>query len=366
VIQQAEGGSAGDTGARAIALPRLTSLRAFAALFVFAFHLGRWTIVGVGPFDVGYSGVAFFFVLSGFILTYTSASSGRALDMRRFYGRRFARVYPSHLVMLLAAIVVPVVAVDRTPLAATGNVLLVQSWFPAGTMHYGMNGVSWSLSCEALFYALFPLLFFVLRDACRRSLLLGLGVVLVTQVAIVIGGSLGSSYADYVSVFPPLQLGAFVLGILVARVALADRLLPAWGMAALAAASILACVELPTGRPDAAVWLLPLFAVLIAWAYQADHRGRPGLLRSRALVYAGEVSFAFYLVHELVIINLRHEHVAHGWWLALVALLVSSACAVTLHHLVERPAQRWLSGLFDVRSTVAWGAVEVAAVAAES
>ena len=352
--------------ARATALPRLTSLRAFAALGVFGFHLGRWAIVGVGPFDIGYSGVAFFFVLSGFILTYTTASSGRPLDLRRFYGRRFARVYPSHLVMLLVAIVVPVVAVDRTPVAAAGNLLLVQSWFPAGSMHYGMNGVSWSLSCEAFFYALFPLLFLILRDAGRRSLLLGLGAVLATQAAILIGGSLDSSYPDFASVFPPLQLGAFVLGILVARAALADRLLPAWGMAALAAASVVACVELPTDRPDAAIWLLPLFAVLIAWAYQADHRGRPGVLRSRALVYAGEVSFAFYLVHELVIINLRHEHLAHGWSLALVALLVSCAAAVTLHHLVERPAQRWLSTLFDVRSTVAWEAPDRQAVAAES
>ncbi len=54
---------------------------------------------------------------------------------------------------------------------------------------------------------------------------------------------------------------------------------------------------------------------------------------------AGQVSFAFYLVHELVITNLRHT-MGLGAPAAVVMLVVSLALAVVLHHGVERPAQR--------------------------
>jgi peptidoglycan/LPS O-acetylase OafA/YrhL len=45
--------------------------------------------------SIGYSGVSFFFVLSGFILVYTY--SGRATTLRAFWQARFARIYPFYL-----------------------------------------------------------------------------------------------------------------------------------------------------------------------------------------------------------------------------------------------------------------------------
>ena len=52
------------------------------------------------------------------------------------------------------------------------------------------------------------------------------------------------------------------------------------------------------------VVLAPLFALVILSAALADLGGRRGILRHRAFIYLGEVSFGFYLVHELVIVNL--------------------------------------------------------------
>ena len=84
-------------------LPLLTSLRAFAALTVFVFHLP----VHVPGQKLGYVGVAFFYVLSGFILTW---SYQKGVTGRVFFGRRFARIYPSHLVLWLVVLVFPYVA----------------------------------------------------------------------------------------------------------------------------------------------------------------------------------------------------------------------------------------------------------------
>ncbi len=77
-------------------IPALTSLRFFAALWVVLFHIrefGLWR-GGITPYravvQLGYLGVSFFFVLSGFILVYVYA--GREVPKRLFWQARFARV----------------------------------------------------------------------------------------------------------------------------------------------------------------------------------------------------------------------------------------------------------------------------------
>lgn len=90
--------------ARPPALPSLTSLRFFAALHVFLFHLYAIKILvlpGIlGSLQlIGYVGVSLFFVLSGFILVYVN--SGREMRAGRFWRERFARIYPAYLFSLL-------------------------------------------------------------------------------------------------------------------------------------------------------------------------------------------------------------------------------------------------------------------------
>jgi peptidoglycan/LPS O-acetylase OafA/YrhL len=68
-------------------LPALTSLRFFAALHLCVFHLYAMKIAAYAGWfhqvaSIGYVGVNFFFVLSGFILVYTYADR-HAYRMRR-------------------------------------------------------------------------------------------------------------------------------------------------------------------------------------------------------------------------------------------------------------------------------------------
>ena len=109
-------------------------------------------------FDAGDLGVSFFFVLSGFVLTW-SARPGQPL--LRFWRNRIARIYPAHLVALVFAIGCLAVS-DRfakvtTETLVTGG-LLVQAWYPQDIVYLGINAVTWSLSCEMSFYLCFPLL----------------------------------------------------------------------------------------------------------------------------------------------------------------------------------------------------------------
>src|ERR1700704_1436455 len=85
-------------------LPALTSLCFFAAFHVVIFHFQAMQIV-FGPAwfqklsSIGYVGVSFFFVLSGFILVYTYA--GRPMNVKNFWRARFARIYPAYAFSLL-------------------------------------------------------------------------------------------------------------------------------------------------------------------------------------------------------------------------------------------------------------------------
>ena len=88
-------------------LDSLTTLRFFAAVHVVLFHMRVTKILDGGPWwyqnfaSIGYVGVNFFFVLSGFILVYTY--DGFPLRARQFWQARFARIYPAYVVSLMAA-----------------------------------------------------------------------------------------------------------------------------------------------------------------------------------------------------------------------------------------------------------------------
>jgi peptidoglycan/LPS O-acetylase OafA/YrhL len=94
--------------------------------------------------------------------------------------------------------------------------------------------------------------------------------------------------------------------------------------------------------------VLPVGLLLIA-AAGADLEARKGWPRTRASVFLGEASFAFYLVHYLTTRVLVH---VFGWghtWTGIggalplvVTLTASLGLAVALHELVELPMQRRL------------------------
>src|SRR5260370_8948074 len=124
--------------------------------------------------SIGYVGVSFFFVLSGFILVYTYA--GRPMILKNFWRARFARIYPAYAFSLLVTapfffyavltMNIPffVWAKAHLKLASALVLSLLQAWVPQAALTW--NAVAWSLSVEPFFYLLFP---FLLLLFVRRS-----------------------------------------------------------------------------------------------------------------------------------------------------------------------------------------------------
>lgn len=336
-------------------LPSLTGLRAVAAGLVFGVHVAISGLFAAGTaehalsrtFGAGAVGVSFFFILSGFVLTW----SARPTDtVRAFWRRRLVKIYPVYVVALAVSVVGLVcMSLPAGPKVTVPAVFLVQSWFPSPDVHFGANSVSWSLSDEAFFYALFPLLLAGLaRVRTERLWAAALACTAAVLCVPLLAEPLptGDHYW-FVYVFPPVRLLEFVLGILLARIVQAGLWprIPVWPVGVLLVAAYVITPYAPVDFETSAVTVIP-FAALIATVAAADCAGRRNIWASRRAVWLGEVSFAFYLIHQSAILDLmRGLHAerstpAVGAALTLASLALSVAVAGVLHRWVEVPLVR--------------------------
>lgn len=333
---------------RAGRLDSLTSLRFFAAAAVFLLHvrLPHTALVA----DQGRAGVSFFFVLSGLVLGWSHRPGTSAVV---FWRRRFARIYPAYLVALLTGVVVTLLVDDAVPgglRAAVADATLLQSWVPTREVYLSHNSPGWSLSTEAFFYLVFPLVVLpVLRlRRAHRRVLQALLLVLVLGVAAVASAHLPGTDAQPDSVvawatqFLPLtRLPEFVFGLTLVgevRDGTASRVPLRVAVGVAGAAYLLAYADV-VGFGLVAITLLP-FGLLLVVAAHSDLRGDVTALRARSLVFLGEISFCFYLVHQMVVRVARAVAAGQDPFLvAAVAFALSLVAAAALHRLVEQPAE---------------------------
>jgi peptidoglycan/LPS O-acetylase OafA/YrhL len=100
-------------------------------------------------------------------------------------------------------------------------------------------------------------------------------------------------------------------------------------------------ISFPLALPLPEVVLVVPFTMLILWLAMSDLTSPRGPVHPW-LLFAGEASFAFYLVHEVVIVNLRELVPVPGPVQAVLMLVVACLAAAALHLVVERPANRAL------------------------
>lgn len=336
-------------------LPSLTGLRFVAAFVVFGFHLSVTGIVGGNAgvvfqwiFAPGAVGVSFFFILSGFVLTWSARQGDTA---RRFWRRRFAKIYPNHLATWIPTLVIMLITgTALTPLVAVANVALIQSWFPNERVYYGMNTVSWSLACEMFFYLLFPLLHRGVARLSHRAVSAATVGALSLVWVIPIAAQLMPEDLRYwaIWVFPLARLPEFVSGMLLART-VADGHWPMkriWPVTTLTVIAYLTSRWIPDDVRIVAFAVVPM-ALLVAAVGAADAEGRPSLWRSKTAVWLGEISYAFYLVHQLIMRAVVKvfgipDQVLLGMVIAVGTLALTVLVAWLLFRYVETPGMRLL------------------------
>jgi peptidoglycan/LPS O-acetylase OafA/YrhL len=339
-------------------IDNLTGLRAFAALLVVVHHFadneGVLPLGIVKLVDNWVWGVDIFFVLSGFILAYTYLPSRQTTfgwaDYRSFLIKRFARVYPLHLVTFLLFVAMWFAArrvghefahsdVAYTASTAVENVLLIQAW--GLDKQISWNFVSWSISAEWFAYLfLIPLCAKVLsrisRAACGAIVLLS-WLTFCGYCFFFNHGDIGLTTFGVLRIVPQFIAGYWLF-----------RLLKTWKVGeftmCVSLIALIALMCLPTTWP---VLLLPLILLVIAGLANEGVVGK-ALFGNRVAIFLGEISFSIYLVHPILQIGcnqvVRKLHLSPSAPMALAILLVE-LCVVVLggalgFYLIEVPARR--------------------------
>ena len=364
-------------------LPAVTSLRFFAAFHVALFHMNEMGAI-TGPAwlktfaGIGYVGVSFFFVLSGFILVYTYA--GRNIVLGEFYQTRFARIYPAYLFSLLLSFPffyfgamkmhIPFFyfAEHHFTLSAVLVLLLLQAWVPPAALAW--NSVAWSLSVEAFFYAIFPFALNRFGKFSRRVLWAVIPACWIAGLAISIGylamRPAGAAYVSsanwsgavqFVKFFPLVRLPEFLMGMACGylfirsernpKLALPLVALGLLGVAAVAAASkfvpYLVVHTAMSGPAFAAV--VYGIALQPKWA---------SWLNNRLLVLFGDASYSFYLLHTMFVWPFFHDFktqaVRNNGFLGIAIWTVMMLIISSLvYRFIEEPSRRKLRPKRDTR-----------------
>jgi peptidoglycan/LPS O-acetylase OafA/YrhL len=336
----------------------LTAVRGLAAWWVVLFHLRAFLAPHVPAsvlafLSMGNLAVDFFFILSGFVIY---LNYGGRVDGWRSTGdflfRRFARVYPLHLLMLLgfAAYYLAAAAFGDESLGDqdlpyfAASLLLVQNW---GFIDYlAWNVPAWSISVEGLAYLLFPALLPLLAPASRPAWLLAALVAVLGLSVHLFFLAFGYPFPDAVPHTGLFRcLAQFAIGMLLCelyRRSAGGRGAPTLFVAAAILASAWFLLDAPVVP---LVWAALVLGLALARRTPLD--GAP-------LVWLGKISYATYLSHYLVLTLFKYLFVEEGRTVApallglyLLAVLIASAA---LYHGFERPAQRWLLERWKRRS----------------
>lgn len=114
----------------------------------------------VTPLRVGGKAVCFFFILSGFVLSYGYGNklSIEGMTYKNFLVPRLTKLYPLHWLLLPVGIWIGRDFLEQTCYYLPANFLLLQSWIPTSDSYFSGNGISWFLSTTLFLYLIFPYL----------------------------------------------------------------------------------------------------------------------------------------------------------------------------------------------------------------
>jgi len=290
-------------------MPQLDALRAVAVSVVVLWHFtSRETLARVLAVDLG---VRLFFVLSGFLITALllvardecrAGTMTTATAARRFYVRRFLRIFPIYYATLIVAAALSVPGVADSfwwHVAYLSNVKFASTQSAGPASHF------WTLAVEEQFYLVWPWIVLATHTSSLRRI--AIGAILGAPFYRISVTALG--YPGFAALLPFGVLDALAAGALVATYWHDGQLESALAAmrGALIATVVALAVLLATGR-----FLVPPFSsvtttlettllVPVVGFAALGLRGTAGrVLESRPLRYVGKISYGIYVYHNFM------------------------------------------------------------------
>jgi exopolysaccharide production protein ExoZ len=333
-------------------LVSIQALRAIASLLVFWGHAINAVTAAVPaefPHLYGPFGVDLFFVISGFVMVYSSERLfGQPGAPITFFARRLARIVP--LYWAATAILVWFVV----PYASTKAVLGSLFFAPHIPSEAPLLFVGWTLIFEMFFYAVFAIALLAKR---RFAVVAGVTVVLVAFSLL-----LGPEAAGPSTQPPPASgLGyladpiilEFVFGMMIALIYRAGGRLPMWATIGLIVVGVtwLTATLSSLPRPYSA----GIAAALIVAGMSLSSMPSPKRSRSiRAAMFLGDISYSLYCTHLLsfsflawIVTTLAISPADHAWTYMAAMLATGLVIAAATYFMFEKPTTDLLKKLLQ-------------------
>jgi peptidoglycan/LPS O-acetylase OafA/YrhL len=338
-------------------------LRALAAISVVIAHIQtdvtqRAGLIGALPnLEWCKAGVDVFFVVSGFIMVYSSEPLFAKSDGPRiFFKRRVVRIVPLYwLVTSIYIAIAALVPMLQHKSYSWSMVLASYLFLPARNPDGALEpvvGQGWTLNYEMFFYIVFALSVI----ASRRVAVSLVALVLISTVWA------GKHFAPTQTVLYYWSneiIIEFVFGILLGAIYQEGVRLSRSVRTLLLGAGLL-------------LWYVAFAHPDIAWNHRSASWGVPAAMVVAGAVFGmptgpsagwqwlkkiGDASYALYLTHSLPIRGLREVWIWFGldvrnapWFYLFVALASAIGPAIVVHLYVERPIGRWVNAAIAHRS----------------
>ncbi len=335
-------------------VPELDALRGLAALFVAMFHLN---LTSTPIFQIGWSGVDVFFLLSGYLITTIILKNGdKPGFLLNFYMRRSLRIWPIYYLTLIFLAIMHSLFMKNARLDGLWLYLLYlqnvplywNSAMPPLDMHMFHT---WTLAVEEQFYLIWP---FLLTYFGRR------GLIPISLVTIAVALAMRS--VGYPNILLLTRCDSLALGSLLSLVFIdpqwsernASRIRGLFGLGLVVSLSVAAgewyisgvCPFVEPLRYPAhqlfniEIIFLCMLGVILTLV------GKPILapLRMRWLVGLGTISYGFYLYHTIIFVFSVSIFLRLGWpepwWFNIMRLSLAILAATLSWFLVEKPILR--------------------------
>lgn len=363
---------------RAPHVPVLDSFRGVAAVGILLYHcwlLSGQPSLGGGPvrdvLSAGFLAVTLFFVLSGFVLFLPVAVRGGSFGPVRPYARRrLARVVPPYYAILVLCLLAwPLLTTADMAGRVTTDAVVAHAVFAQqqarllpgydGALGFAVDPVVWTLSLEALFYLVLPVVAGWFWRWPWQAVALAVAVGVAGRLAL--GDVSGARVESVLLSSFPLHLGDFAAGMGAALLYVRRR--PPARMAAavgIVCAVVAVAAVTAAGGPDAGavrdgVRGDALLMALLPFAFAGAVLGiacAPAALRrpfeAAPARWLGTVSYGVFLAHYPLLLFARttldfdHDG-SRAAFLALTAFALPASLLMGWLSWVaiERPARHW-------------------------
>lgn len=301
----------------------LQFIRLIAFLCIFFSHaMSEYAILGA-------AGVSVFIILSGFLMTYNYYDREIKKNAFSFSVGKIKVLYPLHIIFMLIALIVPVLAmVSAKDVSSLGaliatvvcNILLLQPWVPSASVYFSLNGVSWYLGLCLFLYLIFPLVLKLMKKIrTKKAIVIGMITVFLLEAAVAVLAYCFASetITDFFSmhwltyIFPVSRALDFIMGcfmglIVVKYGRIVSKKNSLWcvlSFIAFAAVAVLCICGVPVFNLqwlNSSLLFLPVASLLI-FTFSGEHIPAEKAICSKPILYlAGLTPYAF-LIHQVLI-----------------------------------------------------------------